>query len=296
MKELEYRTYDELLSSVLSDFKTYDQEGMIDPQDLIKVAQSINKELSVKINPLKELVLDLTKGKVRLPNDFYLLNFALLCGKYEKSIPILHGIHTEDVLLPADCNNPGPIPGSTYNTTCRPAINEAKVRLTQCGEGYGVVQYFKYETRTYHHFLPLRMESSSKVSTKCPNLGIRSERLAYIKGGWLYTNFDSGTLYINYMGNMEDDEGNLLVLDHAIVNTYYEYALKERILENMLIEGEQVGELLKLMGIRRKNARLEARNVVFTPDFAELKEAWEANRKVQHNRYFRMFEDICYAV
>jgi len=295
MKELEYRTYDELLSAVLSDFKTFDQEGMIDPQDLIKVAESINKELSVRIHSIKETVLDVTKGKVRLPNDLYLLNFALLCGKHTVSLPVLHGIQTEDVLLPADCDNPGPIPNSDYNSTCRLGRERPTVRLTACGDYYGVVQHFKYETRTYHHFLPLHIESSSKVSTLCPNLTIRSQRHAYIKGGWLYTNFDSGTVYINYMGNMEDEEGNLLVLDHAIVNTYYEYALKERILENMLIDGEQVGELLKLMGTRRRNARLEAHNVVFTPDFAELKEAWEMNRRRQYEKYYRMFRDVLYA-
>jgi hypothetical protein len=283
MKELQYRTYDELLASVLSDFKTYDQEGMIDPQDLIKVAQSINKELTIKIHQLKEAVLDVNKCTVRLPNDFYSLNFALLCSKYEVTVPVMHGTNTEDVIAP-------PVVACAANS----ANNHPVVCLSTCGKDYSVVQRFKYETRTYQHFLPIHIEDSARVSTRCPNKFLRAERSAYIKAGWLYTNFDNGVLYINYMGSMEDDEGNLLVLDHPIVNNYYEYALKERILENMLVEGESVGELLRLMAVRKKNARLEARNVVFTPDFSELKEVWETNRRQQYDKYYRMFQSVPY--
>ncbi len=292
MKELEYRTYDELLSAVLSDFKTYDQEGLIDPQDLIKVVQSINKELTVKINQLKETTLEVSKGKVRLPNDLYLLNFGLLCDKHEVSIPVLHGMQTEDRMVEPHSVDPEQETHTPRN--CRQVHEIPRVRFTACGQEYAVVQHFKYETRTHKRFLPLHIESSARVIPGCPNTCISAEKTAYLKGGWLYTNFDAGTVYLNYMGNMEDEEGNLLVLDHAIVNTYYEYALKERILENMLIEGEPVAELLKLMGMRRRSARLEARNVVFTPDFNELKEIWEINRKQQYEKYYRMFQSVPY--
>jgi hypothetical protein len=281
MKELQYRTYNELLAAVLTDFKTFDQEGMIDPQDLIKVAQAINKELTVKIQQVKEVVLDINKCTVRLPNDFHLLNFALLCSRSDSIHQVIHGDQTEDLLLPAGahCNIP-----------------RAELHLSSCGKEYTVVQHFKYETRSYRHFLPIRITDASMVSSRCPNRFLHAERSAYIKGGWLYTSFDNGVLYINYMGNMEDADGNLLVLDHPIVNNYYEYGLKERILENMLVQGEQVGELLRLMSARKRNARLEARNVVFTPDFNELKEAWESNRKRQYEKYYQLFQSVPYMI
>jgi len=54
-------------------------------------------------------------------------------------------------------------------------------------------------------------------------------------------------VYISYQGAMEDEDGNLLVLDHPYCNEYYEYALKERILENMVFAGENVGQQLALI-------------------------------------------------
>ena len=43
-----YRTFDELLESVRVDFSTYDLEGMIEPQQLIKVAIRVNYDLGLK--------------------------------------------------------------------------------------------------------------------------------------------------------------------------------------------------------------------------------------------------------
>ena len=45
---------------------------------------------------------------------------------------------------------------------------------------------------------------------------------------------------------MEDDDV-ILSFDHPYCNEYYEYALKERILENMVFAGENVGQQLALM-------------------------------------------------
>ena len=68
--------------------------------------------------------------------------------------------------------------------------------------------------------------------------------VAEIKDNYILTNFTNGHVYISYQGAMEDGDGNLLVLDHPYCNEYYEYALKERILENMVFAGENVSQQL----------------------------------------------------
>lgn len=279
-REIQYRTFEQLLSAVLSDFKSYDLEGLIDPQDLIKVAQRINKELSVKIHQDREAILEVEKGRVRLPNDFYMLNHAMVCGSYTVSVPVITGHQTEDVILGNNC-----IP----STCTRPTV-----RLTECGEAYQVVQHFSHETRTFKYFHKLHIKPGKELAPQCQNVNTQAERSAYIKDGWLYCNFETATVYISYVGNMEDEDGNLLVLDHDIVNEYYEYALKERILENMWIAGEEVERQMALISSRRGKARIEARSVVFTPDFAELQNIHAMNRKYMYNKYYKMFETVNY--
>ena len=79
---LKYRTFDTLLADVANDFKKYQLQDIIDPSDTIKVARRVNYDLGLRIYKTNEVVLEVEKNRVRLPNDFYVLNFALACANY----------------------------------------------------------------------------------------------------------------------------------------------------------------------------------------------------------------------
>jgi hypothetical protein len=68
-----------------------------------------------------------------------------------------------------------------------------------------------------------------------------------LKADFLFTTFQTGKVYLNYQGQMEDENGDLLVPDHDLLNEYYEYALKARILENLYMNGEDVMQRLQLL-------------------------------------------------
>ena len=79
MTAVQYRNFDDLLDSVKIDLRGFDLEGMIDAQQLLKVAIRVNYELGLKVNLSRSKAIEIHKGKGKLPNDFYVLNFALLC-------------------------------------------------------------------------------------------------------------------------------------------------------------------------------------------------------------------------
>jgi hypothetical protein len=89
---------------------------------------------------------------------------------------------------------------------------------------------------------------------------------------------------------MEDDNGNLLVPDHDLINEYYEYAFKARILENLYINGEDVAQRMQLIEQRLKTARNNALSVVNTPNFRELEQMWWTNRRAMYSKYYDMFK------
>jgi hypothetical protein len=88
---------------------------------------------------------------------------------------------------------------------------------------------------------------------------------------------------------MEDDQGNLLVPDHDLLNEYYEYALKARIFENLYLNGEDVAQRMQLVEQRLKAARNQALSVVNTPNFRELEDMWMTNRRAMYGKYYNMF-------
>ena len=302
--ELKYRTLDSLLNEVAADFTNYSLEGLIDPSQLIKVVQRVSYDLGLRIHGTKEAVLELSHCKAKLPDDFYVLNYAFLCGEDTVTREVPQGRHTENVIIPncrkcnahqgqCECN-------ATYAVECKTG---EKVFVQ-------VVEKRKYETRTYSYFERLGVSPSSGMYDARDN----SYRSAYIKNGFIYVDFgkywqdsasfqtgpDDGVrnldihrkVFISYEGTLEDEDGTLLVLDHPYINDYYEYAVKSRILENMYINGEDVSQKIQLIETRLKAARNNALSVVNTPNFSEMLTLWKTNRKAMYSRYYDMFKSI----
>lgn len=281
--ELKYRTFNQLLDEVNTDFVMYNNENLIEPAQLIKVAQRVNYELGLRIHGTKEKMLEIEHRKVKLPDDFYVLNYAHLAQRYETTEPVYSGRHTENVMgAVSTCNK------------CYRSVSDCRCEYTyvqECQNGENifvqVIEKRKTETRTYDSFSRMKIAVDTGRTDAMTDT---HENVGYIKNGFLYTNVEHGNLFISYQGALEDEDGNLLVLDHPLINEFYEYAIKQRLLENLYINGEDVVQKLQLIEQRLRPARNNAMSVVNTPDFAEMYQVWKANRKAMYSRYYDMFK------
>lgn len=88
---------------------------------------------------------------------------------------------------------------------------------------------------------------------------------------------------------MENEDGELMVLDHDIINQYYEYALKKRILENMLYRGEDVATMLKYTLEELRKATIKAKSIVAMPDFNSLVTYFRKSRETTWEKYYKPF-------
>jgi hypothetical protein len=377
LTEPKYRTFDDLLDSVKIDLYTWDLEGLINPQQLIKVAMRCNYDLGLRINMQKSRVIDIYKGKGRLPDGLDVLNFALVCNdKLTSEIPNYNKTYSEGVLegvvMAQNFLEPRFVNQSTTYTDIVFGVNvinhqlhtlsvvvqvfaadgslldfdvnildmeniqiisesvqsilDVKVvvlgaKISTVGTGSGTcpalldcasdgtprVYYTTNGRRTESRALVrLHMVKAGSVSPEpredydsrmddsfITGIGRKMGNYydAYIKNGFLHTNFDEGTVYLNFQSVMEDDDGNLLVLDNPYTNEYYEYALKQRIFENLFMSGEQVQNHLQLMSQQLRAARNVALGFVNTPDFAEMRKLHDVNRKAQYHNYYNMFKN-----
>jgi hypothetical protein len=322
---LRYRTFDQVLEDIHVDFQNYNLENMIEPQQLIKVVKRCNYDLGLRIYKTKEAVLEISKGRVKLPDDFYVLNYAMVCDEITYYNPTPQGTWIEDKPLitpykevPAhidlctpptvNCTKCTPNPcvcnSCTVESPCDEAVynplepygntcNKPRVYMNCRNECYEVVQIVKSgEMRTYKRIMPLRIiNNAQSIDCECPNLYVNSPRIAWIKDGYLYTNLDSATVYVNYQGTLEDEDGNLLLPDHDMINEYYEYALKKRILENLIMNDENVSQAkIQLIEQGYRASRNYALTIVNTPNFAEMRQVHTLNRKAQYARYYDMFK------
>lgn len=332
---LKYRTFSQLLSDVQVDFQNLSLQNMIEPQQMIKVAKRVNYDLGLRIMMTKEAILDVEKGRVKLPDDFFVLNYALLCNQYTTHQVMPQGTHIEEVPINNTSNSCG-IPQYKETTSFINTCDDGPVNCQKCyqpvsscgcgqpqiptacssqpfdpvvpfgdacikprrvfmnckGDCYELVQMVN--TTTYQSYTQLTevkiLENPESIVCGCPNLYSDAPNTAWIQNGWIHTNFPTGKLYISYQGMLENDEGELMVPDHDMMNEYYEYAVKQRILENLIMNDEPVGQKLQLVEQRLRAARNYALSIVNTPNFSEMKRLWEANRKAQYVKYYDMFK------
>jgi hypothetical protein len=327
---LKYRTFDQLLEDVTIDLNTFALENMIEPQQLIKVARKVNYDLGLRINQQKEVVLEICHGKVKLPDDFYTFNYAFICADRVESVGyggMVGGTNIQEVpykevpstvnqcapptvncrtcnsnpcnkTAACDLNHPivDPIPteydpNNPYGDTCI----APRVFMNCKGEKWELVQVVRSGAhRTYRSLIPLRMRASENIDCECPNLYYNTPDQGWIKGGYLFTTFETGNVYLNYQGELVDDDGNLMVPDHELLNDYYEYALKKRIIENLALNGEDVAQRLQLIIPEYRAARNNALSLVNTPNFKEMEQLWWTNRRAQYGKYYEMFKSYSY--
>ena len=282
-----YRTFSQLMEDVSIDFSNYALEGMIEPAQLIKVATRVNYDLGLKIHRTKEVILDIEHGKAQMPMDFQYLNYAFRCGSYSINNTMPSGTHIEtfnDVpYVPA----PGDSGPCDTDSSCK---DVCVIKSCNDKNSYQLVQRVGPSNfRTFTDWTELRIQGVNDKVCYCPELGAQAPDIAELKDGFLLTTFKTGKVYISYQGAMENAAGELLVLDQPYCNEYYEYAIKQRILENMVFNGENVSNQLQLVETRLRASRNNALSFVNTPNFAEMKKMWEVNRRAQYHNYYNMF-------
>lgn len=268
--KIKYRTLDQLISSISDDWPGYNAESLIDPSQLIKIVRKLNKQLGLRITKTKEVIVDFENWVVNLPDDSENINFAVICS------------HIKTVVS----SGPPSRSVENVNVSCIPNGGCQKVFITDCGNGtFQIIERIIDNTAERIHRIDKRVEIKHSLY---------QVRMGEVAGVILSDNFlrmtvEHGKLYINYEGVLEDEEGNLLIIDHPMINDYYEYALKERILENMYFSGEDVERKLAFIAAKLQVSKREAYNVANMPEFKEIQEVNDLNRMAMHKRYFSIF-------
>jgi len=289
---LQYRPISELVSEVELYLQKYNSTAVVQPSDIIDAAWKCTYDLGLRIFHVYEEILEIYHYNAKLPDSFFSLNYAFLCNRTEEyninpSAPTFETIpYEENINMPCDI------------TTCdnTPACNCSTPRrvCTTCNNNqYEIVQTIANKKYTYKSFTPIRLKHYSGVTKTCdgcPNINVNSPYEMDIRNGYIYTNLESGNLYINYMSYPMDDYGNMLIPDHPYINDYYKYAAIRRIVELLVLNGTISGDVFKVVEQRYRESRNNAVSFVNTPNFSELRETWKLNRRIQYAKYYEFFK------
>lgn len=285
---ISYKTFDQLMFDIEDDFESYADQGLIVRDKYIKTIRTCNSRLGLKINPEKEAVVEVVNGVGKLPDDFKLLDFAFICAK-TKLVQSVLSTYTE------------------YNTEI-PVLNYSLVRAATntCTASSFVCDGTDFECTPYqvwkknkeeffeiYRFQSIKISPTSLsycASNACPNYGERSNFYFNIEREgecyYIKTNLEDSNIYVRYVSDMIDDDDNLLILDNPLVLPYYEEAVKEKILENLYLNGiDDVRQKLGYVAEKLKYCKRNAETFVNISDFNDLKQVFLSNRRIAFYKY-----------
>jgi hypothetical protein len=260
---LKYKTFEELMASVKSDLHLYADNNLIDERNCIKAVLECNSILGLKINPIVECVLPINNFKADMPKNLKqaysaFMVFQEVGGLLSSSYGTSTRQYTKEQLL-----SKGITP------------TEGSCRLTSCGNQFFVAANYEKTEVIFDKVVPVYLSETtlSKFTKQSPNRLFNKQREFTIdfKNEEIQTNIETGTLYISYLSELMDEEGNLLVLDHDYINPYYEWTLKAKILEDLFYNSEaDVQQKLQDARNNRDQYRNRAVSLVVKPEYREI--------------------------
>jgi hypothetical protein len=277
-KTFELKPINELFAIVKNDLRKFDNEGLIDDGNLVKTVMYCNDKLGISIREIREIGLPVNDFKAELPLDFEKLYYV--CA-LKATGTMMTGVRN-----PWD------------NNFDQDIIYEAKLDRESlgCVDNYRVViqkdttpVYYNYNTWTQ---LDVSSAGDKYCLPNCPNRRTKGKYTIDIRDDHIDTPFKAGTLYMMYVGLMMDIDGNILFPFHPLITPYYEWCLKEKVLQDAIFNSDSpgVGELLKYAEAERAKAWIEAFNFTTEKGFGEYVEAQRKKEMKWYNQYFALFQ------
>lgn len=292
---LKYRTFSELMASVSSDMDTYADNLMIDDFKFIKTVRRVNADIGIRINNEKEVMLDIINHRVILPDDFMYLQLAMLCYANPGSAEITRGVDPSKIANISGCEV------CSKNCTPKDCNSKCDNKSELCTNCLVVNEHIGYDlTIRYDTLYPVKLTKKSYkfCADSCMNLSITSDKYKFTldisENIMTLDGIKNGKLYLNYITDMVNEDGELLIVDHPLVNDFYEYAVKTKMLENFLLNDKAVNVQgkLQLANERLKEARIEAMNFVYMPEYTELLNYGNAKKSNFYKKYIKIFNNI----
>lgn len=283
--ELQYMKFSDFMSSIKEDLNLMDDSGFIDNDRYYKIVLKASEKLGRRIYIPKQCSIEVINHKAELPTDFWKIEmiFALESRLRYNTEPFKN---TRQIHFDSEPPGPGEEIVTINKTACIDICNNCifvKERSHKNPE----------QVIEYNIFKPLKLSKGCEkaCSSNCLNNSWKKGDYSIdLMEGYFHTTFKEGKIFLCYLANPEDEDGEPLIPLQPLLADYYEYAVKVKILEDMLMNSEaDVSQKLQLAEKRKSDAYIDAWNYISSArgDF------WDEYKKKResefYNKWFKMF-------
>lgn len=271
-KAYEFITLDSLLSSVRAEMKAYEDMGLIDENNLIKVVMKCNEKLGLVFSEMKQVILDVEDFKTHLPLDFYKVFYMCALDIRHFSVNNLTNPwnNTVDQTITYEADIKRGIIGRDDKTTV--IYKKSGSEYIQNYTYWYEMGLSKYRMDKCHHLSPLKSTGNY---------------VADIVDDELVLPFREGEMYMMYLAAMRDEQGNVLVPFHPLITPWYEWCIKEKVFTDVIMNSDDTNviEKYKLAQKKMDEAWLDAWNFTSDRTYREM----IADKKQRELRWYSQY-------
>lgn len=274
-----------LMSSVKSDLNLYDDAGMIDEDRIIKVIAECNDKLGQRIYKSRECKLIVVNGLADIPEDLYKIENIL-------ATQIVNATKTNPNFGASQVEFLTEKPKDTSNIIAYGSMS----CTDNCNNCYWIEnrKAINKDTQiTYERFIPLELSNSlyKKCTEYSPCNYHSKDYKIDIEDNKFKFSFKEGEVYLCYLGNLTDENGDIEIPFHPLLNPYYEYAIKEKILEDIYLNSESdVIQKLQYISQKKRDAYAIAWNFANTKEVNEWHKIQKKLQTEYFNKWYKIFQ------
>lgn len=297
----EYIKLSQVMASVRSDLQVFDDANMIDEDKCIKIVMQCNEKLGQRIYKSKPCKIDVNNYRGNIPSDLWKIEniFALTTsntglthsegGGIIGATQITHTDYVPSKILSKDVSS---IKCATEMSCCREAPCS-----TGCGGTCGKITYLTEDQKhyiEYNHQQLIPLTLSLSTSNSCVNYSpcskYKGEFSVDISNEEFEFSFEIGTVYLSYLGNMVDEDGEILIPFHPMLNQYYEFALKEKILQDIYLNTQaDVIQRLQYVSAEKSKHYYDAYQYIQTSKAGQYDKMRKKREMEYYNKWYSMF-------
>lgn len=223
---IQYTSVDELVREVKNELSTHFERGSLDESFIYPPIKKCLSKMGVRILPTKSDIVNIENYNGDLPCAFYKLVFAVGChkGEYKPEPDYLNTKLVEHEVSESDFIN-------TCKTTC-------DVCSDSCNNLFEIKQYFNTYSVEFTNLYPLKVTTDARpyCTDECFK-SLRKGNEITIKNGKIYTAFETGKIYLEYLTLLEED-GELLIPDNEIIKDWIKHEIFFVLFRKLYLNGE----------------------------------------------------------
>ncbi len=285
---MRYITFTQLVAEVKESLRQYDENNMIDDARLLKHAIRCSEFLGERLHQSKQCKISVYNYKAPIPRDLWKIENMYGISEVNDNLSYFQGIFGGGMIFHGE-NELSLIPSPEER------IQYLGILPNDCCQ---VMHVSAYDTQYFERVenkkvFPLVLTPS--VNNKCTSYSpCGSWNQGYqvdLQEDEFTFSFKNGEVFLSYLGDLVNEEGDLLIPDNEMILPFYEWTLMKAILEDLFMNSE--ADVINKYNLAQKNlidAKLVAMDYVNAFKGGQL-DHLSKKRKIQfYNDWMKKFE------